>query len=65
MVTTIAPSRGLNGAPMRFTGSLGLGERQVISVGEFGTVAAPDALELVHDGDRLVATVLPGGLTMR
>lgn len=58
VVTTIAPDADLKGAPMRFVGSLAEGEKQTISFGEFGTTAAPRALELVHGGDHLVATVV-------
>lgn len=65
VVTTVAPNGRTDGAPMRFTGSLGYGETQTISVGEFGTRSAPDAIALTHDGDHLVVTVLPSELTMR
>ena len=58
VVTTIAPDADLRGAPMRFVGSLAPGEKQTLSFGEFGTTAAPRALELVHGGNHLVATVV-------
>lgn len=63
VVTTIAPNDVPEGAPMRFTGSLGIGEKQTISVGEVGTSRAPQTIELLHAGDRLVATIVPSELT--
>lgn len=63
VVTTVAPNESPEGAPMRFTGSLGAGERQTISIGAFDTTSAPHVLELLHDGDGLVATLLPQDLT--
>lgn len=63
VVTTIAPSGDPEGAPMRFTASLGAGERQTISVGAFGTTNAPRVLELTREGDLLVATVVSEDLT--
>jgi len=65
VVATIAPNADLGGAPMRFVGSLGLGQKQTISFGKFGTTTAPHALELVRDGDRLVATVIDGEVASR
>ena len=65
VVTTIAPDSDLRGAPMRFVGSLAMGEKQTISVGAFGTGAAPSMLELVHDGDHLVATVIESEVASR
>ena len=65
VVATVAPDPDLGGAPMRFVGSLGLGQKQIISVGRFGTTTTPYALELVHDGDRLVATVVHSEVASR
>ena len=65
VVTTVAPDPDLRGAPLRFVGSLAVGEKQTISFGAFGTTAAPNTLELVHDGDRLVATVVDGEVASR
>jgi hypothetical protein len=65
VVTTIAPDPDLGGAPLRLVGSLALGEKQTISFGAFGTTAAPNTLELVHDGNRLVATVIDGEVASR
>ena len=56
VVATIAPDSGTTGAPVRFVGFLPPGQRQVISVGAGGTTIAPETLELVHQGNRLVAT---------
>ena len=58
VVTTIAPAQGLEGSPMRFVASLDAGESQTVSVGGFDAMAAPRALELTHDGDRLVVTMV-------
>jgi hypothetical protein len=55
VVTTIAPEQG--GAPMRFVASLEAGQSQSVSVGKFGAAAAPRALKLAHEGDRLVVTI--------
>jgi hypothetical protein len=55
VVTTIAPDAG-SGAPIRFVGFLQPGQKALISAGQFGTTAAPESLELVHQGDRLSAT---------
>ena len=57
VVTTIAPDADLKGGPMRFVGSLAPGQKQIISLGEFGTTAAPRTLELLNNGEYLVATV--------
>jgi hypothetical protein len=65
VVTTVASDPDLRGAPLRFVGSLAVGEKQTISFGAFGTTAAPNTLELVHDGDRLVATVVDGEVASR
>ena len=59
VVTTIAPDSGTSSAPIRLVGFLPPGQKQVISVGSFGTTIAPEILELVHQGDRLVATRVP------
>jgi hypothetical protein len=55
VVATIAPS-GATGAPIRFVGYLQPGQSALISAGAFETVARPDTLKLVHNGDRLSAT---------
>jgi hypothetical protein len=57
VVTTIAPDADLKGAPMRFVGALAPGQKQTISFGAFGTTAAPRTLELLNNGEHLVATV--------
>ena len=44
------------GAPIRFVGFLEPGQKALISAGQFDTAAAPDTLELVHEGDLLSAT---------
>ena len=59
VVATIAPDSGTTGAPIRFVVSLPPGQKQLISVGAFGTTIAPETLELVHQGDLLVATRVP------
>lgn len=56
VVTTIAPDAAAAGAPIRFVGFLEPGQKALISAGHFGTAAAPDTLELVHEGDLLSAT---------
>jgi hypothetical protein len=55
VVTTIAPAATV-GAPIRFVGFLQPGQKALVSTGAFGTSAAPDTLELVHQGDVLSAT---------
>lgn len=57
VVTTIAPDAERGGAPIRVVSSLSFGEKQTVSVGAYGTSVSAEALELVHDGDRLVVTV--------
>ena len=57
VVTTIAPDADLKGAPVRFVGSLAPGQKQIISLGEFASTAAPHTLELLNNGEHLVATV--------
>jgi hypothetical protein len=54
VVTTIAPET--SGAPIRFVGFLKPGQKARVSAGQFGTTAAPDTLELVHQGNLLSAT---------
>ncbi|MGH6917485.1 MAG: hypothetical protein ACREJ0_07245 [Geminicoccaceae bacterium] len=54
VVTTIAPET--SGAPIRFVGFLQPGQKALVSTGQFGTTAAPDTLELVHNGNLLSAT---------
>jgi hypothetical protein len=56
VVTTIAPGADAAGAPMRFVGFLPPGQKQVVSIGSFGTTSAPETLELVHQGGALSAT---------
>ena len=60
VVTTIAPAADAPGAPIRFVGYLPPGQRQIISVGAFGTTMAPETLELVNEGDVLSATRVTG-----
>jgi hypothetical protein len=48
VVTTIAPAADVPGAPIRFVGYLPPGQKQVISVGSFETMMAPETLELVN-----------------
>jgi hypothetical protein len=55
VVTTIAPAPDTPGAPIRLVGSLPPGQKQVISVGSYGTTSAPVILELVHQGHALSA----------
>jgi hypothetical protein len=55
VVTTIAPDAETSGAPIRFVGFLEPGQKALISAGAFGTAAAPDTLELVHEGNLLSA----------
>jgi hypothetical protein len=57
VVTTIAPGPDASGAPIRFVGFLPPGQKQVVSVGSFGTTSVPEALELVHQGNLLSATL--------
>jgi hypothetical protein len=59
VVTTIAPSYDAPGAPARFAASLLPGQKQTVSVGAFGTGAAPAVLEVVRTGDTLSARSLP------
>jgi hypothetical protein len=56
VVTTIAPDSGGAGAPIRLVGFLPPGQKQIISVGSFETTIAPETLELVRQGDVLLAT---------
>jgi hypothetical protein len=65
VVTTIAPKQGRGGAPVRFLASLEAGESQTVSVGGFGTTAAPRALRLAHAGDHLVVTAVDMQLAAR
>jgi hypothetical protein len=53
VVTTIAPGPDAAGAPVRFVGFLPPGQKQVVSIGGFGTTSAPETLELVHEGGAL------------
>jgi hypothetical protein len=54
VVTTIGPTDG-SGAPVRVTGFLLPGQKQMVSVGAYGTTTQPQELELVHGGKVLVA----------
>jgi len=63
VVTTIAPEAGTAGAPIRFIGLLPPGQKQVISVGSFGTSLAPETLELLHQGAALSARRVANGVT--
>ena len=54
VVTTIGPTDG-SGAPVRLTGFLLPGQKQMVSVGAYGTRTAPQELELAHTGKVLVA----------
>ncbi len=58
VVTTVAPNPGVAGGPVRFEGSLALGEKQVVSVGTFDSTAPPVVLEIIRDGDVLTANVV-------
>ena len=60
VVTTIAPAADAPGAPIRFIGYLPPGQKQIISVGSFGTMMTPETLELVNQGDVLSAKRLTG-----
>jgi hypothetical protein len=53
VVTTIADA---SGAPIRFVGFLQPGQKALVSAGQLGTVAEPEILELVHQGNLLSAT---------
>ena len=55
VVTTIAPGADAAGAPIRLVGLLPPGQKQIISVGTFGTTSAPESLELMHKGGALWA----------
>ena len=57
VVATIAPDGGTSGAPIRLVGFL-QPEKALISTGQFDTTAAPDTLELVHQGNLLLATAV-------
>jgi hypothetical protein len=56
VVATIAPDAGASGTPIRFVGFLQPGQKALVSAGAFGTATAPETLELVHQGDLLLAT---------
>ena len=58
VVATIAPDGGTSGAPIRLVGFLQPGQKALISTGQFDTTAAPDTLELVHQGNLLSATAV-------
>ena len=55
VVTTIAPhiDADVQGAPIRFVGTMKPGQTETVSVGSFGTSNAPEHLELVHTGESL------------
>jgi hypothetical protein len=52
VVTTIGPSNG-SGAPVRLVGFLQPGQKQIVSVGTYGTIASPQELVVAHQGDVL------------
>jgi hypothetical protein len=54
VVTTIGPTDG-SGAPVRLTGFLLPGQKQMVSIGAYGRATPPQELELVHSGKVLVA----------
>jgi hypothetical protein len=54
VVTTIGPTDG-SGGPVRLTGFLLPGQKQMVSVGAYGATTPPQELELVHSGKVLVA----------
>lgn len=56
VVATLAPEAGANGSPIRFVGFLQPGQKALVSSGHFESTSAPETLELVHDGDALLAT---------
>jgi hypothetical protein len=62
VVTTVAPEPGTAGAPIRFIGTLPPGQKQVISVGSFGTTLAPESMELLHRGAVLSARRVASGV---
>jgi hypothetical protein len=53
-VATIGPTDG-SGGPVRLTGFLLPGQKQMVSVGAYGATTPPQELELVHSGKVLVA----------
>jgi hypothetical protein len=53
VVTTIGPTDG-SGAPVRVTGFLMPGQKQMVSVGTYGATTPPQELALVHSGKVLV-----------
>jgi hypothetical protein len=55
VVTTIAPGPEASGAPIRFVGYLLPGQKAIVSTGQFDTTIAPESLELLHDGQLLLA----------
>lgn len=63
VVTTIVPDADATGAPVRLVGWLPPGQKQVISVGSFGTTLAPETLELLHQGAVLSARRVVNGIT--
>jgi hypothetical protein len=63
VVTTVVPDALTSGSPVRFVGFLPPGQKQVVSVGSVGTASSPDTLELIHQGDLLSATLVPGEIT--
>jgi hypothetical protein len=52
VVTTIGPADG-SGGPIRFTGYLQPGQKQIVSAGAYGTTTPPRELVLTHEGDVL------------
>ena len=55
VVTTIAPGAEAAGAPIRLVGYLLPGQKAIVSTGQSGTTIDPETLELLHDGEMLLA----------
>jgi hypothetical protein len=64
VVTTMGPADG-SGGPVRFTGFLRPGEKEIVSVGKYGTTAAPEELVLTHEGDVLTVVAPADQLARR
>jgi hypothetical protein len=58
IVTTVAPALGAGGVPIRITGFLLPGQRQVLSVGQFSNGTEPQSLVLVHESHGLSVTLV-------
>jgi hypothetical protein len=63
VVTTIGAADGSSG-PVRFVGFLRPGEKEIVSAGRYGTTAAPEELELTHEGS-LLTIVAPANEVAR